>query len=341
MIPFLRKPLSMKVFPPMSMLMPMLLLVGLLAACSQGPELPESKVIEAMLHEHTKVLASDEFGGRAPATPGEGLTIEYLREQFKALGIGPGNGDSYFQEVAVTELTTASDAVLRLAGSGFSARMAYGSQMVVGTQQQVRQTSIRNSEMVFVGYGIVAPERGWDDYAGVDVEGKTVVMLVNDPGYATQDPDLFNGNAMTWYGRWVYKYEEAARQGAAGALIVHETGPAGYGWDVVRNSWSGPKIALTAADRNEGRADIEGWLTLASAKKLFAGAGMDYEKMKAAASKPGFRAVPLGRIRASVSIRNEVRSSVSHNVIAQIPGTKRPDESIIYTAHWDHLGINT
>ena len=303
-----------------------------------GPEI----VIEEMLHEHTAVLSADEFGGRAPATAGEELTINYLREQFMALGIPPGNGDSYFQEVQVTEMTTAPDAVLEMqsASGDYETALIYGDDMVVGTQRQVPATAVENSEVVFVGYGIVAPERGWDDYAGLDVAGKTVLILVNDPGYATQDPQLFNGNAMTYYGRWVYKYAEAARQGAAAALIVHETGPAGYGWDVVYNSWSGPQISLSAADRNAGRAAIEGWLTLDAAEALFAGAGMDYQEQKAAAARPGFQAVPLGDLRARVSITNSVRTSTTQNVIAAIPGSERPEETIIYTAHWDHLGTN-
>ena len=194
--------------------------------------------IEAMLHQHIAVLASDEFEGRAPATPGEEKTINYLQSEFEALGIGPGNGDSYFQSVSVTEITTASDAVLTFSGSNYNAELEYATEMMVGSQQQIPTTSIADSELVFVGYGVVAPERNWNDYAGIDVTGKTVVILVNDPGYATQDPDMFNGNAMTYYGRWTYKYEEAARQGAAGALIVHETGPAGYGWEVHSDSFS-------------------------------------------------------------------------------------------------------
>ena len=206
--------------------------------------------VEAMLHEHIAVLASDEFEGRAPATPGEEKTINYLREQFQALGIGPGNGDSYFQAVEVTELTTNGNPSLNIQGSDYQASFSYGEDQVVGSQQQIPFVTVQGSEMVFVGYGIVAPERNWNDYAGIDVTDKTVVILVNDPGYATQDPDLFNGNAMTYYGRWTYKYEEAARQGAAAAIIVHETGPAGYGWEVVNNSWTGPQIALTAANLN-------------------------------------------------------------------------------------------
>jgi len=300
----------------------------------------DTEEIEAMLHQHIAVLASDEFEGRAPATPGEEKTINYLQAEFEALGIGPGNGDSYFQSVSVTEITTASDAVLRFSGSDYNAELEYATEMIVGSQQQIPSTSLANSELVFVGYGIVAPERNWNDYAGIDVTGKTVVILVNDPGYATQDPDVFNGNAMTYYGRWTYKYEEAARQGAAGALIVHETGPAGYGWEVVSGSWSGPQIGLQADNLNSDKNDIEGWLTLDSAEALFTGAGVSYQDLKAAAAQSGFRAVSLGGITASVEIQNSVRTSESQNVIAMIPGTERPEETIIYTAHWDHLGVN-
>ena len=199
-------------------------------------------------------MASDEYGGRAPATPGEELTINYLRDKFTALGVGPGHGDSYFQSVAVTELTTASDAILYLQGSDYEASFNYGEEMMVGTQQQIPYVTVQGSDVVFVGYGIVAPERNWNDYASVDVTDKTVIILVNDPGYATQDGDLFNGNAMTYYGRWTYKYEEAARQGAAAALIVHETGPAGYGWEVVSSSWSGPQIGLESENLNGDNA---------------------------------------------------------------------------------------
>ena len=300
---------------------------------------PEAE-IEAILHEHIAILASDQFEGRAPATPGEEKTITYLRQQFEALGIAPGNGDSYFQAVAVTELTTVSDAVLQIQGSDYDASFSYGDQMMVGTQQQIPYVSVQGSDVVFVGYGIVAPERNWNDYANIDVTDKTVIILVNDPGYATQDPELFNGNAMTYYGRWTYKYEEAARQGAAVALVVHETGPAGYPWEVVSSSWSGPQIGLQAADLNADKNEIEGWLTLESAEALFDGAGLDYQELKAAAAQPGFTAVPLADFKASVSIENSVRNSESQNVIAVIPGTERPQETIIYTGHWDHLGVN-
>ena len=296
--------------------------------------------VEKVLHEHISILASDEYGGRAPATPGEVKTIEYLRDNFIDLGVGPGNGDSYFQSVAVTEIITKSDAVMNIEGEAYEATLTYGRDMMVGTQQQVPELNVSGANLVFVGYGIVAPEYEWNDYAALDVRDKTVVILVNDPGYATQNENLFNGNAMTYYGRWTYKFEEAARQGAAAALIVHETGPAGYGWEVVNSSWSGPQIGLEAENLNRDRTKIEGWLTKESALSIFDGAGLDYEALKTNASVRGFQATPIGDVKLSVSIENSIRNSTSQNVIAAIPGTTRPNESVIYTAHWDHLGVN-
>jgi Zn-dependent M28 family amino/carboxypeptidase len=323
-----------------------------LAACGEEPPMeildnPQSGLstldtteVEAILHQHIAILASDEYEGRAPATPGEEKTISYLQQEFSALGIQPGNGDSYFQSVSVTETTTASDAVLMLEGNDYQVALSYGDQMMVSSQQQIPAISVLDSELIFVGYGVVAPERSWNDYAGIDVTDKTVVILVNDPGYATQDPNIFNGNAMTYYGRWTYKYEEAARQGAAAALIVHETGPAGYSWEVVSSSWSGPQIGLQAANLNVDKVDIEGWLTLDSAQALFAGAGLSYQQLKTAAAETGFSAVAMSDITASINITNSVRESQSQNLIAMIPGSQRPEETIIYTGHWDHLGVN-
>lgn len=300
----------------------------------------EAERIGAELHQHIRVLASDEFGGRAPATPGEVLTTDYLQAQFRALGLQPGNGDSYLQEVPVTEITADSNVVLALRGSDYYADLRYADDMVVSTYQEVENTGITSSELVFVGYGIVAPERNWNDYANVDVVGKTVVILVNDPGYATKDPELFNGNTMTWYGRWPYKYEEAARQGAAGAIIIHETGAAAYGWDVVRNSWTGPQIVLSDANGHADQSPVIGWITQDSARDLFDGAGLDFDALVTAAAQPGFQAVPIGDIRASANLTNVIRRSTSNNVVAVLPGTERPQETIIYSAHWDHLGTN-
>ncbi|MEX2131931.1 MAG: M20/M25/M40 family metallo-hydrolase [Pseudohongiellaceae bacterium] len=336
------------------LLKPSVVFLGLfwLTACSpqqqsQSPEptdepaMTGSSQIEAELHRHIALLASDDFGGRAPATPGETLTTDYLQEQFRSLGLQPGNGESFLQEVPVTEITADSDTVLSLRGSDYYADLTYAEDMVIATYHEADGIAITGSELVFVGYGIVAPERGWNDYAEVDVSGKTVVMLVNDPGFATQDDSLFNGNAMTWYGRWPYKYEEAARQGAAGALIIHETAAASYGWDVVRNSWTGAQIRLSDENFGADQSAVIGWLTQESARDLFDGAGLDFDALVTAAAQPGFRAVPIGDIRASASLTNTIRRSVSNNVIAMIPGTERPQDSIIYTAHWDHLGTNS
>ncbi len=330
-------------------------LSALLIACSPEPEvtsqapapvaqtsesLTETQRIAAELHEHIRVLASDEFGGRAPATPGEVLTTDYLQAQFRALGLQPGNGDSYLQEVPVTEITADSNVVLALRGSDYYRDLRYAEDMVVSTYQEVENTGVVDSELVFVGYGIVAPERNWNDYANVEVAGKTVVILVNDPGYATQDPAVFNGNTMTWYGRWPYKYEEAARQGAAGAIIIHETGAAAYGWDVVRNSWTGPQIVLTQPNGHADQSPVIGWITQDSARDLFDGAGLDFDALVTAAAQPGFQAVPIGDIRASANLTNVIRRSVSNNVVAVLPGSERPEETILYSAHWDHLGID-
>jgi Zn-dependent M28 family amino/carboxypeptidase len=298
------------------------------------------KEITTELHEHIAVLASDEYGGRAPASKGETLTTNYIVSKFKALGISPGNDDSYLQQVQVTESIFDADTSLMVKGADFTEAFHYGEQMVAFSEQQIESTAIANSELVFVGYGIVAPERGWDDYAGLNVSGKTVVILVNDPGYATQDPSVFNGNAMTWYGRWPYKFEEAARQGAAGAFIIHETGAAAYGWDVVYSSWSRPQISLTAKNKNADKSAVIGWLSQGAARQLFAGAGLNYDTQVAAAALPGFTGVPMGDLKASISLRSSISSAVSNNVIGIIPGSTRPDDSIIYSAHWDHLGIN-
>jgi Zn-dependent M28 family amino/carboxypeptidase len=207
------------------------------------------------------------------------------------------------------------------------------------TLRVVPEVSLRNSELVFVGYGIVAPEYNWNDYEGVDVHGKTVVMLINDPGFATNDPQLFNGKAMTYYGRWTYKYEEAARQGAAGALIIHETEPAAYGWEVVRTGWTGSKFNLVTEDNNLSRCAVEGWVHLNAAHKIFDMARKDLDQLKASAAKRGFKAVPLG-LKASLTLKNSIENLKTRNVIALLPGSKRPDEYIFYMAHWDHFGLN-
>jgi Zn-dependent M28 family amino/carboxypeptidase len=228
---------------------------------------------------------------------------------------------------------------LSVAGGSDSNTFAYGPDLIAWTKRVTEQIDVADSELVFVGYGIVAPEYGWDDYEGIDVTGKTVVVLVNDPGFATQDPEVFKGNTMTYYGRWTYKYEEAARQGAAGVLIVHETEPAAYGWSTVEGTWSGVQFDLVSEDNNMGRVAFESWITLEAAEAIFAQADMSYQEMKAAALTPDFQAVEMG-LTASLSFSNEVVRSTSRNFLAKITGTTRPDEVVLYMGHWDHFGVD-
>ncbi len=288
---------------------------------------------------HVQILASDEFEGRAPASRGEEKTLQYLVEQFRKLGLKPGNGESYLQEVPLVEITADEAMRLTISGKGKTLRLAYLDDFVAGSPHVASKVELKNSPLVFVGYGIVAPEYDWNDYQGLDVKGKTVVVLVNDPGYATGDSTLFRVKAMTYYGRWTYKYEEAARQGAAGVLIVHQTGPAGYPWTVVRNSWSGPQFYLQSEDSGKSQSAVQGWITLESARRLFQAAGLDFDKLEQQAAQKGFKPVALP-LTASLTIRNTFRFSKSHNVVALYPGKDRSDEYIIYTAHWDHFGIN-
>ena len=293
--------------------------------------------MEADLHTHTAILASDEFEGRAPSSRGEALTVAYIASAFAKLGLQPGNGASWFQDVPVSSMTPAP-MPLRVRGTDFDRELAFGGEFTAATQRQVDSVSLRDSPLVFVGYGINAPERGWNDYAGIDVTGKTVLVLVNDPGFATQDPALFNGNTMTYYGRWSYKYEEAARQGAAGVFIVHETAPAAYPWEVVELGFTGPQLGITAEDANVGAVEVEGWLTHEVAAELLAAAGLDYRRLKAAAQRPGFRAVAMADLTVSLELALHRESSNSRNVVGVLPGSQYPGESIIYSAHWDHFG---
>ncbi|MFU2508954.1 M28 family metallopeptidase [Pseudoalteromonas sp. ASV78] len=287
------------------------------------------------LAEHVKVLASDEFGGRAPSSKGEELTLAYLTTEFKKLGFQPGNGDSFLQEVPLVSLEADPDMVLNIGGKAYQ----YKKDMVMGSSRISEQQSIKDSELVFVGYGVNAPEYNWNDYAGLDVTGKTVVMLVNDPGFATKDPALFTGDAMTYYGRWTYKYEEASRQGAAGAIIIHETAPASYPWSVVENSWSGEQFGFQKENNNMDRVTVEGWVTADVAKELFTKAGLDFETAKANAAKGAYH-VDMGDLTASVAVKNTIKKSISYNFIATLPGSEKADEHIIYSAHWDHLGTD-
>lgn len=319
------------------------LLLGLISyACNKRNEDLENalQTLNAEdLSQDVAVLASDEFEGRAPSSRGEELTTNFLKEEFQKLGLQPGNRASYFQEVPLVAITVSSEPILKIKRGNNPAEYQYGDDFMAWTKRVVGRSSLDNSEMIFVGYGVVAPEYDWNDYEGLDVRGKTVVMLVNDPGFAMQDKALFNGNAMTYYGRWTYKFEEAARQGAAGAFIIHEKKPAGYPWQVVRGSWSGKQFDLLSSDNNMSRCAVEGWFTNDMANQVFAVAGQNLDSLKNAAATRGFEALPLG-VNVSVTLENNIEHSRSNNVIAVLPGTDLKDEYIFYMAHWDHFGLD-
>ncbi len=292
--------------------------------------------IDELIHD-VKILSSDDFEGRFPASPGEEKTIAFLKEEFEKAGLKPGNRDSYFQDVPLVEITATPQTKLVISGRDKPLEFEFKDDFVGLTLRVQEKVNVEDSDMIFVGYGIVAPEYEWNDYEGIDAKGKTVVMLVNDPGFATQDPGLFTGRAMTYYGRWTYKYEEAARQGAECAVIIHETEPAAYGWDVVRNGWTGPNFNLVSEDGNASRCAVETWITLETAKTIFEAAGKNYDELKKTAAERGFKGVPLG-LKASLTLENSIRNAISRNVIGMLPGSERADEYIIYTAHWDHFG---
>lgn len=284
-------------------------------------------------------IASDEMQGRAPATQGEENTVRYLEQQFACIGLTPYKDGSYRQPVPVMQIDPVKVSALTLStDAGVKRSLTYKTDMMAWSTRMQKQIDVTDSEVVFVGYGIVAPEYNWNDYAGLDVKGKTVVILVNDPGYATQDPALFTGNAMTYYGRWTYKYEEAARQGAAMALIVHETDAASYGWNVVAGT-SPIRFELAAEHKNMHKAQVEGWLSLQAAEQLFAQNGTSLAKLRQQALSKDFQPIRFKQ-RASISISNNLRQLTSNNVIGYIEGTEQPDEAVIYMAHWDHFGLD-
>jgi Zn-dependent M28 family amino/carboxypeptidase len=300
----------------------------------------------AAILERIKVLSADEFQGRAPGTPGEDLTVKYLEEEFKKLGLKPGNTDgTYIQKVPLVGITPEPTERLTITKGPQKKTFAWKDDMVAFTKHVADSARIQDSDVVFVGYGVTAPEYDWDDFKGMDVKGKTIVVLVNDPQVpdaadpSKLDQKMFNGNAMTYYGRWTYKYEEAARRGAAGVFIVHEAGPAGYPYSVVQG-FLGEGFDLVTPDKNRGRADIEGWLSLESAKAILKMAGQDFDALKTQAVTRDFKPVPLG-VKASLAIRNTMRTIESRNVLAKLEGTdpRLKDEYVVYSSHWDHLGV--
>ena len=301
-------------------------------------QIASGQISEANMKEMTKVLSSDAFEGRAPGSPGEAKTVAYIIERFKAAGLQPGNKGSWVQDVPLVEITGRDFAPLTIAGKDAPMQFAFGKDWVGTTYREDAMTALKDSELVFVGYGVVAPEKGWNDYAGIDMRGKTAVILVNDPDFgATSETGLFNGKAMTYYGRWSYKFEEAGRQGAAGAIIIHDTQPAAYGWNVVESSWTGPQAYPQAGANPPLRTQVNGWVQKPVAEKILAAAGQDLSQLTARARQQGFKPIPLG-LTVSTGFKNDIRNFASKNVIGILPGREAPGEYVLHTAHWDHLG---
>jgi Zn-dependent M28 family amino/carboxypeptidase len=332
-----------------SKLVPMLAAAAALAltagASARAPKTPPpvprvaAPTIQAdTIRTVTRVLSSDAFEGRGPSTPGEAKTIAYIIERFRNAGLKPGNNGEWLQKVPTVEITAENVSPLTVKAGGQSLSFAYGADMVAGSYRITPKIAIADAELVFVGYGINAPELGWNDYAGLDMKGKIAVILVNDPDYAMEgEQGLFKGRRMTYYGRWTYKFEEAARQGAAGALIVHDTFPAAYGWQVVNSSWTGAQHFVESANNGMDATEANGWIQKGTVEAILKASGQDLAALTKAAGQKGFKPVPLGAT-ASLSFENTIRRAVSHNVVGILPGKKRPGETVLYTAHWDHLG---
>jgi Zn-dependent M28 family amino/carboxypeptidase len=309
--------------------------------CEQQNNSANSEILKidtAAIRRNLIALSSDAFEGRKPFTIGEEKTINYLKNEMANIGLKPGNGESYFQKVPMVEITANPSETMTVSGANSNLSFKAIEDFVVVTQRATEFVELKASELVFAGFGTTAPEYGWADYDGIEWAGKTAVVLVNDPGFVTQDSSLFKGNTMTYYGRWTYKYEEGAKQGADGVILIHETASAGYGWNVVENSWSGANLTLEDNNQNMSKLAIESWITLSTAEEIFTAAGLDLSEQKIAATQRGFKPVALG-LKVDVSINNGIKRDNSQNVIGVIPGSERPNETIVYSAHWDHLGI--
>jgi Zn-dependent M28 family amino/carboxypeptidase len=311
-------------------------------AATSATAIPDVQIPElslAMLQEVTKELSSDAYEGRAPGTPGEEKTVAYIIKKYEEAGLKPGNEGKWTQDVPLVEITAKNATPLTFTGGKTPVTAQYAKDYVAFSYRVQPKTEIKDSDVVFVGYGINAPEKGWNDYAGLDVKGKTVVVLVNDPDWQTKETKgEFNGRAMTYYGRWSYKYEEAARQGAAAVLIVHDTEPAAYGWNVVESSNTGANYLAETKDGGAKETVANGWIQLPKAKELFASAGQDFDALRTAAGRKGFKSVALTGVKANFGFDNEISKKMSRNVIGVLPGAKRPSEYVLYTGHWDHLG---
>ena len=308
-----------------------LFLMSLIAGCTPDSEFEKYK-------KHVVTLASDEFEGRAPGTAGGEKTKSYIANHFESLGLNSFGG-SYLMPVNLTGINlNVDESYFNLSVNGEMVDINYRTDVVYGTTRQIEEVAFDDSDLVFVGYGVNAPEYDWNDYK-VDVTGKTVVMLINDPGFELKGTE-FNGKAMTYYGRWTYKFEEAARQGAAGVLIIHETAPASYPWGVVENGWSGEQLNLTFADRNLDRSALEGWISLDIAEQLFAELGSSYDEMKSLALSKDFQPVAMEGMKLSSKMVSFIRTSDSHNVVGYVEGSEAPEEFVLIMGHWDHMGVD-
>ncbi len=304
------------------------------------------KVDQAKILDHIKALSADAMEGRSPGTPGEDKAVAYIETQFKQLGLQPGNPDgTYIQKVPLVGISGSQARPLTFTMGAQKLQLKWSDEVVAWSKHVAPSAAVTDSDVVFAGYGVEAPEYGWNDFKDLDVKGKTIVVLVNDPAVpdpanpSALDPKMFNGKAMTYYGRWTYKFEEGARKGAAAVLIVHETGPAGYGFNVVQGNLT-EKFDLVAPDKNMSKASIEGWITTDAARKLLALGGQDFDALKKQALSRDFKPVPLG-VKASMAIANKLRTIDSRNVVAKLEGSDPTlkDEYVVYSAHWDHLGV--
>ncbi|MCK5443874.1 MAG: M28 family peptidase [Maribacter sp.] len=315
-----------------------ILVIAVLFSSCKNDKKSNANIVEVnqtTIGNHIERLASDEFLGRKPFTEGEVKTVNYLKDEFEKLGLLPGNSNSFFQDVPMVEITGTPSENMVISGKNGSFNLELLKDFVATTNKAKTEVRLENSELVFAGYGIVAPEYGWNDYEGIDWKGKTAVVLINDPGFKSGDSTLFKGNEMTYYGRWTYKYEEAARQGADGLIIIHDTEPASYGWNVIESGWSGARLII---ESDLPLLNVESWISGESAKKMFDASSMEDQDYKTISSDKNFKPIQLD-LKVSVDIKNKIKKDVSKNVVAFIPGTERKDEFIIYSAHWDHFGI--
>ena len=295
----------------------------------------------ARLSEHIRILSADDFEGRGIATPAEQKVIDYVSGQFEAAGLEPGGDNGGWTQAVALNKFTASGVQAQLTVGDWTQPLTQGEQIVVSTRRPgVDHVMLADAPLVFVGYGIDAPERDWDDFKGQDMTGKILVVLVNDADFEEPALDTFGGRAMTYYGRWTYKYEEAARQGAAGVIIVHETDPASYGWTTVRNSWTGPNFDIVRENADE-RVPMESWIQRDVAVDLFRRAGLDFEALKVQARRRDFQPVTIEGAGMDVMFDVASQRIETHNILGRLPGTTHPDETFLYTGHWDHIGVGT